>query len=86
MAGKSKSKSAKKVNHKVQVSNDGTIDFTSTESTPTTVKKLRQSPEIESFYRFIYENDLRYESCQILDEIIEARKAEPKKKKTTKSK
>lgn len=81
---KSKSKKKKKVNHKVQISQDGTIDFTSSEATPTTLKKLRQSPEIESFYRFIYETDLRYEACQILDEIIEKRGPAPKKRRKSK--
>lgn len=50
---------------------------------PTTAKKFRQSPEIEGFYRFIYENDLQVESFQILSKIIAERKQEKlgKKKK-----
>ena len=38
---------------RVRVSSDGSIDFTVGEATPTSTKKLRQSPEIEGFYRFI---------------------------------
>ena len=42
---------------------------------PASAKKFRQSPEIEGFYRFIYENDLRSEAYEILDQIVERRKA-----------
>lgn len=48
---------------------------------PTTAKKFRQSPEIEGFYRFIYENDLQVEAYQILSGIIAARKLEKSGKK-----
>ena len=45
---------------KVKLSKDGSsIDFVQSESIPTSVKKFRQSPEIEGFYRFIFENDLQ---------------------------
>ena len=43
---------------KVKVASDGTIDFTVGEL-PSSLKKFRQSPEIEGFYRFLYENELR---------------------------
>ena len=47
---------------KVKLSKDGSsIDFVQSESIPTSVKKFRQSPEIEGFYRFIFENDLQKE-------------------------
>ena len=36
---------------------------------PASLKKFRQSPEIEGFYRFIYENDLRTEAFEIIDDI-----------------
>ena len=61
---------------KVKLSKDGTsIDFVASESLPTSLKKFRQSPEIEGFYRFIFENDLQKEAYEILERIINARKA-----------
>lgn len=67
---------------KVKLSKDGnSIDFVQSESIPTSVKKFRQSPEIEGFYRFIYENDLQKEAYEILERIVNARKV---KKKTEK--
>ncbi len=60
---------------KVKLSKDGSsIDFVASESLPTSTKKFRQSPEIEGFYRFVFENDLRGESVEILDRIIQRRK------------
>lgn len=60
---------------KVKLSKDGnSIDFVQSEGIPTSIKKFRQSPEIEGFYRFIYENDLQKEAFDILDRIISARK------------
>ncbi len=61
---------------KVKLSKDGSsIDFVQSDSLPTSLKKFRQSPEIEGFYRFIYENDLQKEAHDILDRIIIERKA-----------
>lgn len=52
-------------------------------SLPASAKKFRQSPEIEGFYRFIFENDLQVEALEILTDIIaqrkEAKKASKKK-------
>ncbi len=60
---------------KVKLSKDGSsIDFVASESLPASTKKFRQSPEIEGFYRFVFENDLRGESVEILDRIIQRRK------------
>ena len=60
---------------KVKLSKDGSsIDFVQSDSLPTSIKKFRQSPEIEGFYRFIFENDLRSEGAEILDRIIYRRK------------
>jgi hypothetical protein len=62
---------------KVKLSKDGSsIDFVASDSLPTSTKKFRQSPEIEGFYRFIFENDLRAEAADILDKIIFRRKEE----------
>ena len=60
---------------KVKVSTDGTIDFKTDQSIPTTAKRFRQSQEIEAFYRFIMENDLREEGLAILKVIQEEREA-----------
>ena len=60
---------------KVKLSEDGSsIDFVQSDSLPTSIKKFRQSPEIEGFYRFIFENDLRAEGAEILDKIIARRR------------
>jgi len=69
---------------KVKVNTDGSIDFKTGESIPTTAKRFRQSPEIEAFYRFVYENDLREEALLVLNDIREQReelKALEKEKK-----
>ena len=34
------------------------------------LKNFRSSPDVENFYRFIYENDLRIEALQILDSTM----------------
>jgi hypothetical protein len=34
-------------------------------------KNFRHHPDMENFYRFIYENDLRHEALAIIDEIME---------------
>lgn len=61
---------------KVKLSKDGSsIDFVQSESIPTSLKKFRQSPEIEGFYRFIFENDLQKEAYDIMNRIINERKA-----------
>lgn len=60
---------------KVKLSKDGnSIDFVQSDSVPTSLKKFRQSPEIEGFYRFVFENDLQKEAYEILDQIIQQRK------------
>ena len=33
------------------------------------LKNFRHHPDIENFYRFIYENDLRYEGLEIIDRM-----------------
>ncbi len=67
---------------KVKLSKDGnSIDFVQSESMPTSVKKFRQSPEIEGFYRFIFENDLQKEAFEILERIVAGRKAKKLKEK-----
>ncbi|MCM2281906.1 MAG: hypothetical protein NDI61_08685 [Bdellovibrionaceae bacterium] len=64
-----------KKTEKVKLSKDGSsIDFVASDSLPTSVKKFRQSPEIEGFYRFIFENDLRVEGYEILYKIIQRRR------------
>lgn len=66
---------------KVKLSKDGTsIDFVQAENIPTSVKKFRQSPEIEGFYRFIFENDLQREAFEILYKIVKVRRVLKKTK------
>ena len=60
---------------KVKVTNDGNINFVQQEHLPINVKKLRQSPEIEGFYRFVFENDLRIEAFQIISDILDKRES-----------
>ncbi len=67
---------------KVKLSEDGSsIDFQTSDSLPTSMKKFRQSPEIEGFYRFVFENDLQREASDILERIMNRRKALKVKKK-----
>jgi hypothetical protein len=75
------------VAEKVKLSEDGSsIDFVQSDSLPTSMKKFRQSPEIEGFYRFVYENDLQREGYEILEKIVQRRKALRSKAKAAKSK
>lgn len=72
---------------KVKLSKDGSsIDFVQSDNIPTSLKKFRQSPEIEGFYRFVYENDLQKESYDILDRIIQQRKAKKQSSKAIEDK
>lgn len=72
---------------KVKLSEDGSsIDFVQSDNLPASTKKFRQSPEIEGFYRFVFENDLQSEAFDILDHIIAKRKSEKSDKKTAKRK
>jgi len=47
-------------------------------------KNFRHHPDMENFYRFIYENDLRHEALQIID-VIMVEKRNRKMLKTAKS-
>lgn len=61
---------------KVKISKDGTsINFVAQEQLPASPKKFRQSPELEGFYRFLHENDLRKEALEVIDRLAMARKA-----------
>lgn len=48
-------------------------------ATPMTPKNFRNHPDMENFFRFIYENDLRLEALHIIDDILNQRKARRKK-------
>jgi NAD+--asparagine ADP-ribosyltransferase len=48
------------------------------------LKNFRHHPDIESFYRFIYENDLRYEAHGMIDQVL-IEKRNRKKLKAAKS-
>lgn len=70
---------------KVKLADDGnTIDFQTSDTLPSSLKKFRRSPEVEGFYRFIYENDLRFEAGEIMDRLILRRRREKKAKKKKK--
>ena len=72
---------------KVKLSEDGSsIDFVQSDNLPSSTKKFRQSPEIEGFYRFVFENDLQSEAFDILEQIIAKRKQEKAAKKASKRK
>lgn len=72
---------------KVKLSDDGSsIDFVQSDSLPSSTKKFRQSPEIEGFYRFVFENDLQSEAFDILEQIIAKRKEDKTSKKPAKRK
>ncbi len=45
----------------------------SADSAASSLKNFRHHPDIENFYRFIYENDLRYEALEIIDLIATQR-------------
>lgn len=61
---------------KVKLSKDGSsIEFVQTDQIPATLKKFRQSKEIEGFYRFVFENDLQKEAYEIMNRIVMERKA-----------
>jgi len=47
---------------------------TSTAEGSGSLKNFRHHPDIENFYRFIFENDLRVEAYQILSELHEQKK------------
>lgn len=72
---------------KVKLSDDGSsIDFVQSDNLPSSTKKFRQSPEIEGFYRFVFENDLQAEAFDILEQIIAKRKEDRVSKKGPKRK
>jgi hypothetical protein len=56
-----------------------TLTKTEENATPMTTKNFRNHPDMENFFRFIYENDLRIEALGIIDEIIVERRARKKK-------
>jgi hypothetical protein len=45
------------------------------ETSAGSLKNFRHHPDIENFYRFIYENDLRYEALEIIDVMATQREA-----------
>jgi hypothetical protein len=62
-AGSSRAESAEE--GMMALNKAGAID-----SSPGSLKNFRHHPDIENFYRFVYENDLRYEALSIIDELI----------------
>jgi hypothetical protein len=39
------------------------------------IKNFRHHPDMENFYRFIYENDLRFEALSYLDQLMKEKKS-----------
>lgn len=60
---------------KVKVNQDGGINFTTSESIPSSPKKFRKSHEISAFYRFIYEHDLRIEAFEVITQQLRDRRS-----------
>lgn len=54
------------------------------ETSASSLKNFRQHPDIENFYRFIFENDLRYEALEIID-LMAAERTEKKSTKAAKA-
>jgi len=44
-------------------------------------KNFRHHPDMENFYRFIYENDLRHEALAILEQVVQRKQEEKQIKK-----
>ena len=55
------------------------------ETSAGSLKNFRHHPDIENFYRFIYENDLRYEGLEIID-LMTAQRATQASVKAAKAK
>ncbi len=46
-----------------------------------TLRNFRSAPDIEHFYRFLHENDLRREAKMILDRVVKALAPKKRRKK-----
>lgn len=53
---------------------------------PVTTRNFRHGPDIENFYRFVHENELRREAKRILDFVFTKIARPSKKKKKDKKK
>ncbi len=49
-------------------------------------KNFRHHPDMENFYRFIFENDLRHEALAILNQMVQQKQIEKASKKPASSK
>jgi hypothetical protein len=54
------------------------------DTTAGSLKNFRHHPDIENFYRFIFENDLRYEALEIID-VMTAQRVTKKAVKAAKA-
>lgn len=52
----------------------------------TTIKAFHQQADIEAFYRFVFENDLRKEALEILEKKVAEKNLLKKAKKASNSK
>ncbi len=51
--------------------NSGASSTTGSPLSASTLKNFRHHPDMENFYRFVYENDLRFEALTIIDEMLQ---------------
>jgi hypothetical protein len=40
------------------------------EASSVSFKNFRHHPDMENFYRFIYDNDLRFEALELIDQVL----------------
>ncbi len=51
-------------------------------STGIEFKQFKSNPDVENFYRFIYENSLRFEAKKLLEHVLQKTKRKRKRSKT----
>lgn len=66
--------------NKIEPAVPGKSDIAEPTSTGGAPKNFRTHPDIENFFRFIYENDLREEALIIMDDVTAQRAAKKAKK------
>lgn len=63
---------------------DLNLSLTGAKGTPmegsVSYKNFRHHPDMENFFRFIYENDLRFEALSILEQILQQKRVRKKTK------
>ena len=62
----------------METSEKATVETNGQGEKTSPLKSFRSSPDVENFYRFVYENDLRKDAKLCLDAVVKAIKP-PKK-------